>query len=64
MCRIGVFLVPKIFEFVAELRKSVHFIVEHRLWNRVSFEAQVTSDIDVVKTEIKIQITKYKLFRF
>ena len=28
MCRIGVFRLPQIFEFVAELRKSVYFTVE------------------------------------
>ena len=61
MCRIGVFLVPQIKKFVAELRKSVTFTVEQRLSNSVSFETQLTSDIDVIKTEIK-KIPLQKLF--
>ena len=58
MCRIGVCLMPQIQKFVAELRKSVNFTVEWRLSNSVSFETQLNSDIDVIKTEIKLQIPK------
>ena len=58
MCRIGVFRLPQIQKFVAELLKSVYFTVEERLSNSVSFETQLTSDIDVIKTEIDIKIPK------
>ena len=64
MCRIGVFGVPQIQKFVAELQKSVNFTIEQRLSNSVSFETQLTSDIDVIKTEIKIKIPKQENFRF
>ena len=56
MCRIGVFRLPQIQKFVAERRKSVYFTVEQRLSNSVSFETQLTSDIDVIKTEMKLKI--------
>ena len=58
MCRIGVFRLPEIQKFVAERRKSVYFTVEQRLSKSVSFETQLTSDIDVMKTEIKRKIPK------
>ena len=48
MCRIVVFRLPQIQKFVAELRKSVYCTVEQRLSNSVSFETQLTSDIDVI----------------